>query len=379
MVTDDARRAFLPHHEGAPPTPPPGGYQHARRFPSSPFAPRDGHDPFVPVPQPPAPRRRRRHHPLGWIALSAAAVFGLVLLVAFGAQATDAIYGTTMLALQLLVLAGAIGAVIPGPSRVLGAWTLVLVLLVNVGTVGALSALRTSAAGTYDGQSEEQKEDPYPGIRDRSPEAFLSAPSLEDTVERTDRISKAIREELTDQYGYTWVKVGDGKTRPERNGYGGESLLQEYTSPEWKTEQPIRDDARKRDVMRTINAVLAREGVYYSMYPLNEGGGISEDSLRKLYGGVDPSEQVLWEHYTQVDENPTGDPSGPDPTLMYATIVDLSNDDTGQWTARQKAEAQKDGSPLEGLTLMFLGPHLLSEDDREAFEQGIAENPDPGS
>lgn len=377
MVTDDTRRAFLPHHEGAPPTPPPGGYQHARRFPSSPFAPRDGQDPFVPIPEEPAPRPKRRRRPLGWIAVYVAAAFGLALLITLASGTTDAIYGTTMLALQLLVVAVAIGATISASSRALGASALVVVLLVNVGTVGALSALRTSAAGTYAGQSEEQKGDPYPGIKDHSPDAFLNAPSLEETVERSDEIAKAIREELSDRYGYTWVKVGKAKTRPERNGYGGESMLQEYTSAEWVTEQPIHDYDRKQDVMRTINTVLAREGVYYSMYPLNEGGGISDDSLRKLYGAVDPREQVLWEHYTYIGEEPSNDPSGPDPTLMYANIVDLSNDDTGQWTARQKAEAKKNGGPLEGLSIMFLGPELLSEDDREAFEQGIADDPNP--
>lgn len=367
---------FLSHHDGAPPTPPPGGYQHGRRFPSSPFA-----TAVAPQERPQRTRSgQRMRHPLGWIAIAAGAVFALVLLIALAAGATDAIYGVTMLALQLIVVAVAVAAVVVTPSRVLGAWALAIVLLLNVGTVGAMGSLRTSAAGTYGDQaSSNDPASAYPGVKGVDDDLVQEAPSLEDTRKRMEELSKAIRKRLSADFGYTWVQVSDPLQRDERNGYGGESMLQEYTAPVWATKEPIHDFAEKTAVMETINRVLAEEGLYYSMYPLNENseGSISEDSADQLYGGTDPRTQVRWSHYTQLDD-PAYATDAPESPLFYAEIIDLTHDDTGRWRKQQEAEAKKNGAPLEGLQLVFRGGQLLSEKDRDAFQKALKEHPEPG-
>ncbi|OCG76484.1 hypothetical protein [Microbacterium sediminis] len=371
MVT---RSRFVAKHDGAPPTPPPGGYQRARQFPSSPFAP-ELTMPFAP--REPEPKPARRRHWFGWAALGAAAGLALVLLIQLAMGATDTIYGTTMIALQLVVAAVVIAALFVPNARFLGAIALTVAVILNVGTIGAASALQSSAAGTYDGETVRDKtEQEYPGIRDVDPDLVLQAESLEQMQARFDSLSEAIRTELTDRFGFTWVRIGEGSTRPERNGYGGESMLVEYSAPVWATEQPIRTEAQKREVMAAIDDGLLREGVYWPLYPLNADSGITDDSLDKLYGSADPATQVVWEWYTEVGGTDLMYESGaPDPSLFYATITDLTHDDTGVFRQRQEAENASDGTPLEGLQLFFLGRQLLSEADREAFEQAIADSP----
>lgn len=371
MVT---RSRFLPKHDGAPPLPPPGGYQRPRQFPSSPFAP----ELMAPIAPPePATKPLPARHWFGWTALATVGVFAIVLLIQLGMGATDAIYSATMLALQLIVAAVAIAALFLPRARFLGAIALCVAVVLNVGTIGAASALRSSAAGTYDGETVRDKsEQAYPGIRDVDPDLILQADSLEQMQARFDELSEAIRTELSDRFGFTWVRIGEGSTRPERNGYGGESMLVEYSAPVWATEQPIRSESDKRAVMAVIDEVLAENGVYWSLYALNEDGGITDDSREKLYGSADPATQVVWEWYTEVSDGDLMYEQGaPQPSLFYATITDLTHDETGVFRQRQQAEQAQYGTPLEGLQLFFLGRQLLSESDREAFEQAIADSP----
>ncbi len=62
---------------------------------------------------------------------------------------------------------------------------------------------------------------------------------MEEVRAEADSLFTDIRERLTADFGFTWVQVGDEDVRPERNGYGGESMLSEYTSAAWATEQPV--------------------------------------------------------------------------------------------------------------------------------------------
>lgn len=371
-------RPFLSHHEGAPPVPPAGGYSRSRSFPSSPYASPLGSlsNAFDDVPLDDGTTAARRPpSTFGVIVLSVAVLFAAVLLVLLASGATDAIYGATALALQLLVAAGVVAALFVAPARKLAAWALAVTLVLNIGTIGATAALRTSAAGTYDGGSEQtQAEQAYPGMTGVDPNDVLSAPSLEEYAAEMDRLSAAVRERLSAEFGFTWVQVDEGTTRPERNGYGGESMLQQYRSPTWATNEPVQGYDTKIDVMNAINAALQAEGIFYSMYPLNEpDSSITDDSLESLYGSADPREQVLWEWYTEISAVP--DYSSVRAPLFYAHIIDLSNDDTGLWTTRQEAAHEDTGEPLEGLQLIQTAGSLLSEDDRDEFEQRIADSP----
>lgn len=369
MVEPEKQRArYIAGTEGAPPVPPPGGYHGAKRVQQGPSAPPSG------APVPPvistaeATQDKQPANVIGWVALVAAIVFAVVLLGTLLAGGTDALYGVTMLTLQLVVLAVVIAALFSRRGRVLAASALIVTLILNVATVGAMSALQTSASGNYRGEkTEEQKhEEAYPGIKDTSSSTILAQPSLEEVRAQSEEILAEIRRRLTAQFGYTWTEAGAENLRPERNGYGGESMLVQYTSVPWMTNEPIQDYDRKIAVMDVIEEVVTEYGMY-GLYSFNEPSSGMDDSIQeKFYGSADPRMQNTWEYYSD---------NYPDPLRFYAVLYDLSNDSTGEFAGEREAQSARTGEPLEGLQIYFLAPQLLSEDDREEFETRMQEYP----
>ncbi|WP_136053641.1 DUF4064 domain-containing protein [Microbacterium sp. K24] len=367
MDHEKQRARYLAGTEGAPPVPPPGGYRGARRQ-QGPVA---GPVPPAPVPGAPATLdvEKKPANALGWIALSAGILFALILLVTLIAGGTDVLYGVTMLALQLIVVAVIIAALFSARGRMLGAIALVVTILFNVATVGGMSALQTSASGNYEGvKTDEQKHaEAYPAIKGTDPQQTLSQQSLEEVRAQSDELFADIRERLTSEFGFTWVQVGDEDLRPERNGYGGESMLVEYTSTGWATNEPVQDYAQKLDVMAAIDDVVIEHGLW-DLYSFNDPSisGMDPSVIAKLYGSDDPRTQDTWEYYTE---------NYPDPLRFYANIYDLSHDEDGGFLTARQAQSARTGEPLEGLQLVVIASGVLSEADRAEFEKKLAEYP----
>ncbi|GAA5144903.1 hypothetical protein GCM10025768_01340 [Microbacterium pseudoresistens] len=384
----DRGSRYVAGTEGAPPLPPPGGYRGARRVAPTtpPVAPPASGAPTAPAPPPSAPpaawpladhhapeaaapRERSAHTgAMGWIAIGAATVFALILLVTLASGAVGALYGTTLLVLQLLVLVAVVAALCTARGRLLGAAALAVALVFNVATLGGVGAVGAEALGAYDGQkSDEQKFwEAYPGIKDDDPGQALYQPSLEDVRAEAEATLAAVRQRLTAEYGIQWVAVGDEVLRPERNGYGGESMLQQYTSASWASTEPITGYTRKLAVMHTIEDVLWERG-WEGMWAFNDPrSGIDPSIIQKMYGGDRPENQVNWEWYAEL---------WPDPGLFYADIVDLANDGTGQYRASREATSARTGEPLEGLQLVVIAGELLSADDAAAYEDALKRYP----
>lgn len=351
---------YVTRSDGAPPVPPPGGYRGARRVPSPGMVPAPG----GPVLAPPAPRARPGA--LGWIALGASALFALTLVVMLALGTTDTIYGATAVALQLVVLGLIVAALVTARGRTLGAAALAVALLLNVGTIGALSAMRTSAEGGYAGTKTEEERhlEAFPGVRDETAAETLARPSLEEVRATTDALSQEIRETLSAEYGVTWTAAPAEDLRPERNGYGGESMLVRFTSTTWSTNEAVSGSVRKTAMLRSIEDVVAGHD-WWGMIAFNDpASGLDPGILERFYGSAEPDEQVAWEWYTE-------DPSGE--IALYATVTDLANDTTGEWRTDREAKRAQTGEPLEGLQIMFYAERLLSEADREEFERRMAE------
>jgi hypothetical protein len=368
MVMDHERQRarYVAGTEGAPPVPPPGGYRGARRQQAPaqavPFA--------APVATASAPDEPKKPaNILGWVALLGSILFALILFVTLIAGGTDVLYGLTMLAVQLVIVAVIVAAIVTARGRMLGAIALVIALLFNVATVGGLSALQTSASGTYDGaKSDEQRHaEAYPGIKGTEPQTVLGQQSLEEVRAEADSLFADIRERLSDRFGYTWTQVSDEDLRPERNGYGGESMLYEYTSTAWATNEPIEGYERKLEVLDVIDEVVVEHGLW-NLYSFNDpsNSGIDRTMIAKLYGSDDPRTQHTWEAYTE---------NYPDPLRFYANIFDLSNDQDGGFQAEREAQNARTGEPLEGLQIAVLASAVLSDEDRDEFEQKLTEYP----
>ncbi|WP_309127214.1 hypothetical protein [Microbacterium sp.] len=374
-MVDKRRSKYVGGSEGAPPLPPPGGYHGARRIAAGLDAAAglgraSGPSATGPVTYtaPGTTAGRRSANAIGLVAIVVTALFVLVLLLMMGAGGTDALYGPSMLVLQLVILGLIVWALLTPRGRTLGSIALATTLVFNVATVGAMGALRSAATHAYDGtKSEEQQHAAaYPGMKDVANHDVLAQSSLEQVQRQGDELMSDLRQRITAEYGYTWVESGERDISPERNGYGGESMLRNYTSTSWTTEQPIHDNARKREIRLIIEQVLAEQGMY-ALWELNGSqSGISDDMLAKLYGSANVERQHTWEWYSD---------NYPEPLRFYADFYDLSKDATGEFRTQRQAISDQTGEPLEGLQFTIYARQLLSESDRAEFEERLKDYP----
>jgi hypothetical protein len=364
-VVEHQRSTYVGGSEGAPPLPPPGGYRGARRTQEGLDAAAGLAQASGDVTYTAAPAAETKHVTvLGLVALIGTVLFVLVMLLMMGAGGTGALYGTSMIVVQFVVLGAIIAALLTRRGRMLGAVALAVTLVFNVATVGAMGALRSAATHAYSGTktTKQTHEAGYPGIKGVSNDDVLTQPSLEDVQSQGDELMAAIRERLSSVYGLTWVQTGAVDVSPERNGYGGESMLKRYTSTVWSSVQPVQDNRRKSEIMSTVDQVLAEKGMS-QLYALNEAGtGISDDMLAKLYGSADPARQHTWEYYSD---------TYPDPLRFYAYANDLSKDPTGEFRTEREALQKQTGEPLEGIQLMVFARQVLPAKDRAAYQDKL--------
>ena len=367
-MVERQRSRYVGGAEGAPPLPPPGGYHGARRatggLDAAAGLPPASADVVYTAPG----SGRRPTNAIGLIAITAAGLFAIALLLLMGAGGTDALYGASMLVVQLVVVGAIVAALVTSRGRMLGAIALAVTLVFNVATVGAMGALRSAATHAYDGTTSQQQRhaQAYPGVKDFSNYDALMGPSLEQVQAQGDELMAEVRRRITDRFGYTWVQAGSVDISPERNGYGGESMLKRYTSTTWTTAQPVHDNDRKRAIMSVVDEVLIERGMW-ELYALNQpGSGISDDMVAKLYGSADVERQHTWEYYSD---------TYPEPLRFYVTAYDLSKDATGDLRTQREALAKQTGEPIEGVQLMVLARKVLPEADRAEFEQRLQEYP----
>lgn len=360
MVSEEHSGAeYVSNSEGAPPLPPAGGYRGASRA-SRAFL-QQAEEETERTETVTLDRPRRRPHWLGWVALGAAIVFGVVLAVLVLIGAASAVYGVTALVVQLLVAAAVIAALIVPRARRLGIAALAVALVANVATLGGVGALQVASAGSYVDEKSpaQQHRQGFPGVDGYSEEEILAQPSLEEERAEVEALFADIRDALSAEYGVTWTKTGTEEARPERNGRGGESMLLGVVFDSWTTNEPVHDLAQKEAMLDTVAEVVMDHG-YPAPFPLNENDGtFPESQMAHLYGSSDPSEQAIWERASW---------DGWSPTIVRATITDLSRDPTGDFRRTAEAQRERPGDPIEGLTLLATSSPLLSEQDVDEFK-----------
>ena len=58
-----------------------------------------------------------------------------------------------------------------------------------------------------------------------------------------------MRTALTAEFGFDWVERQPAETEVDQNGYGGDSMLFEYTAPVWQTTTTVRTFEEKSRVV----------------------------------------------------------------------------------------------------------------------------------
>lgn len=352
---------YVSNTEGAPPLPPVGGYHGASRAAQVSQQLRTAHTAQVST----ATLERPRHpnHWLGWTALGAAILFALTLGVLLFASTSEAIFSLTMFVVQLIVVALVVAALVTKRARRLGIAALTVALLVNVATMGSIGAVQMASTGNYDTNTSpaEQYSQGFPGVDGYSKDEILAQPTIEQERRNIAAVFTAVRDELSSVYGVTWTQTGAEDRRHMRNGRGGESMLYTVTFDSWTTNEPIHDLELKEAMLHTAADVFSGFGFYAPLHLNENDGTIPESQMRNLYGGVYPSEQVLWSRVTWEDWNT--------PSAVYFEITDLSRDTTGDFRRAAEARRANPNDPIEGFSLAALSEPLLSENDIEEFTE----------
>lgn len=362
MVNPDTPAAEWVNDAEIPPVPPRGGYRGATRLPAA-----SVHPPGAPPVQTAPPvTPTAGGGALGWIALAVASVFGVIVLIMLGVASPAALTGPVMLAAQLAVIGTVIAAWARPRSRRLGAIATSIVLVLNIGTVGALAATLAPAGEVHRQGAEKSIWVDYPGMKDVSEYEILSQPSLEEATRSTQAVIAELRAELTAELGYDWVHTGTDDRRAERNGYGGESMLVTVTTSPWSTTRPITSIAEKERAVAVMTSVVRDNGIVVSGL-LNDPENTPDSDLREtFYGSAEMNDQTVWE-FVAIDDDTV--------TSIYAVIVDLSRDSTGQFRSAREGQTAGTDEPLQGLRIFaWIGP-ALSEADRDAFVEELSAYP----
>ena len=194
-----------------------------------------------------------------------------------------------------------------------------------------------------------------------------SQQSLEEVRAEADSLFADIRERITAEYGYEWVQVGDEDLRPERNGYGGESMLSSTRRSAGRPPSRSRttttklevmaDDRRGRGRARDAAALLVQRRV------LGHRSDDDREALRQrrparaahlgvLHRQLPRSDAALRQHLR------------PRRTIRRATSA-----------RTREAQSARTGEPLEGLQMVVLASAVLSEADRAEFEEKLKDYP----
>lgn len=256
----------------------------------------------------------------------------------------------------------------------------VVVLLLGVATWGMLSLLGgtiTSAdPGSGSGAGSPVVEDEwtdYPGTAYSDSQDVLAAPSKEEAVATAEAISSQFRDALTEEFGLEWTQTWKDNLAPGGNGYGGESMLYDYTSGEWQGTAVVDDpDARER-VIEIFTEVVQDNGGSTLLFS-NEVYVSDPEASREQFGAEEVDDQPLWTAFAS--DVLTG--KGRASVKAFDTSMPIDDAFTGDvWFDLENVE--KDAFVV---TIQLADYGLLSEDDVDAFTDRLqgydeANKPEP--
>ncbi len=272
---------------------------------------------------------------------------------------------------QIVLLIGSVIVIRRRVRRRWGVLALVLLLVVNPVTAMAVGGLSTDQAG--DGTSAggggggDEEHDPiwdtYPGSAYVDAKETLDGPSYEDFVGTSDEMLAEIRTALTTEFGFDWVERQPAETKADQNGYGGNSMLVQYTAPVWQTTTTVRTFEEKSRVVELIRQVLLR----YDIANLDMRNAPSSwrepGELTEQYGGETLDTQALWDLHTYNAITGAGD--------FRTVIVDLTLDSAGTVAKDREFDVDYYDMAAEGIELHLDSYALLKEADRADYLEAL--------
>jgi hypothetical protein len=305
-------------------------------------------------------------------AVVAVTLFTVLLAVSYrpgeGAWAILVAFALVVV-VQIVLLIGSVIVIRRKVRRRWGVLALVLILVVNPVTAMAVGGLSTDRAGNgaSAGGSGDEEHDPiwdtYPGSAYVDAKETLDGPSYEDFVGTSDEMLAEIRTALTAEFGFDWVERQPAETEVDQNGYGGDSMLFEYTAPVWQTTTTVRTFEEKSRVVELIRQVLLRYGIANLDMQNAPSSWREPGELTERYGGETLDTQALWDLHTYNAITGAGD--------FRTSIVDLTLDSAGTVAKDREFDVDYYDMAAEGIELHLDSYALLKEADRADYLEAL--------
>ncbi len=196
----------------------------------------------------------------------------------------------------------------------------------------------------------------FPGVPQVSTNQVLKNETVEQLSPRVDAAMAEVRAAITAQFGFKWVKKGEDEVIRESNRFRGTSLLNTYDSATWQTTQTLRSESDKRKAIAIVTKVMAERGFGTpALHNIAGPQGLPE------FGGFTLATQGRWVL--------AGEPPGVSRGSLQFTILDLSQDRTGNLAAQSAQAVAAFGWESEYLSIAYHGDFMLREADRAEFER----------
>ena len=273
----------------------------------------------------------------------------------------------------------------PPPNRLvpilsIAGVAVVLVIAIVVGSIYSLMRTATDDAIALDPDTStpssapaapQSTSDPvvvdewtnYPGTAFSESSEALAAPSKEVVVAESEAFLDEFKQALTDDLGVDWSTTWTGMTQQASNGYGGDSLLYDYFSPEWIGTVKL-DDPKARQQVRDLLETMTADAGGSDLLFANEVYQDDRAASLEQFGAEDIADQAMWAFSGRDSISPGMSVSSRAYDTNFPTDASFNGD---TWF---RVDGSRPGMFYVRIQLSTYG--LLSEADRDEFEKRIA-------
>lgn len=198
----------------------------------------------------------------------------------------------------------------------------------------------------------------YPGTYFVTTDEVLYGESLEQTQAEGDALIAQLQTELA-AYGFEWTVGTPGSTNPASNGYGGDSMLYNFTSDTLVGTSNVDDPQAREQIIAIFSGIMSSRPVTTVVFSNDEVEG--EDAVY-FFGSGDRTRQAVWSAWTFTD-------------AFNGLAVDIDVFDSTVPTDDGFGSSYWVGENADGTLFVRLraaASYLLSEDDRDRFVTALA-------
>jgi hypothetical protein len=199
----------------------------------------------------------------------------------------------------------------------------------------------------------------YPGVSYLDGDDVLAADDLQTASADSQALYSDVRAALTREFGLAWTTTMPSSTLQAPNGYGGTSMLYNYTGDRWQGTAAIQDPGARQRVVDIVTEVAQNRGFGVSNLT-NSLFDSDEVTAKKFYGAATLDDQALW-------ESTFGEPQSSSSALTVLTF-DPSLPTDSRFTGFRGVNGPATAFTVE---LRFSALNALKRTDRSEFEDRL--------